>query len=314
MKKITLFLMTEKGLECLRTIIQTFGAESIAQVFTHDDTSVENDYSREICDLCDEGKIEWTYEYGEGGGNGQTWKEEGIKTDFVIAIGWRWLIDTDKTVLVLHDSLLPKYKGWNPLVTSLINGDIQIGVSVFRATDKADQGNVITREAVYIKYPIKIAEAINTLIPIYQGLCCLMIKKLGDKKYFSFLEKEYKDALKKNMGSYSMWRDEEDYRIDWSWSADKIVRFVDAVGFPYQGAFTNTNYWEGKITVADCEVYFSKTEVEISDRQKHIGKVIFREGDKYVVIAGEGLVQINKMLVQATTEIVHWNKFRIRFK
>jgi len=42
--------------------------------------------------------------------------------------------------------------------------------------------------------------------------------------------------------------------------------------------------------------------------------VIFREGDKYVVIAGEGLVQINKMLVQATTEIVHWNKFRIRFK
>ncbi len=309
MKKITLFLMTEKGLECLKTIIQTFGAESIAQVYTHDDTNVENDYSREICDLCEKENIEYSLEYGEGKGEGQTWKEEGgIPTDFAIVIGWRWLIETDKTVLVLHDSLLPRYKGWNPLVTALINGDTKIGVSAFLATKEADMGQVIMKEAVYITYPIKIKQAIEKIIPAYQIICCKIMELLNEG-WSGFPKIENRED-----SSYSMWRDEEDYRIDWNWSADKIVRFANAVGFPYSGAFTNTNYWEGKITIADCEEYFLKTEVEISDRQQHVGKVIFKEGDKYIVVAGEGLVQINEMSVQTSAESIEWNKFRIRFK
>lgn len=304
MKKITLFLMTKKGLECLRTIIQTFGADYIAFVFTHEDLNVENDYSDEICDLCEKEKIEWNKDFA----GSDLWKESPIKTDFAIAIGWRWIIynSASTTVLVLHDSLLPKYKGWNPLVTALINGDAKIGVSAFIVTDKVDMGQVILKEFAYITYPIKIEQAIEKLIPAYQVICCKIMELLNEGRS-GFPKIENREDT-----SYSMWRDEEDYRIDWSWPADKIVRFVNAVGFPYSGAFTNTNYWEGKIKVTDCEVYFP--EVEISDRQKHIGKVIFREGDKYVVVAGEGLVQINEMSVQTSAESVKWNKFRIRFK
>lgn len=300
--------MTEKGLECLRSIIQSFGADYIEQVFTHDDKSMENDYSREICDLCEEEKIEWSIDYGEGGGNGQTWKKEGgIKTEFAIAIGWRWLIKTDKTVLVLHDSLLPKYKGWNPLVTALINGDTKIGVSAFIATDKADMGQVILKEVVYITYPIKIKQAIEKLIPAYE-IICYKIMELLNAENFPLIKDNGEDP------SFSMWRDEEDYKIDWNWSADKIVRFVDAVGFPYLGASTKTNYWEGEIEVEDCKVYFPhEKEVNISDRKKHIGKVIFKEDGKYVIIAGEGLVKINKMSVQNFCGSDEWDKFRIRF-
>ena len=36
--------------------------------------------------------------------------------------------------------------------------------------------------------------------------------------------------------SYSLWRDQEDYFINWKLPVEKICRFVDALGFPYQGA------------------------------------------------------------------------------
>ena len=36
--------------------------------------------------------------------------------------------------------------------------------------------------------------------------------------------------------TYSLWRDEEDYRIDWHDDAKRIEHFVACVGFPYKGA------------------------------------------------------------------------------
>ena len=39
--------------------------------------------------------------------------------------------------------------------------------------------------------------------------------------------------------SYSLWRDEEDYFINWSLGAKTIERTINATGFPYSGARTN---------------------------------------------------------------------------
>ena len=36
--------------------------------------------------------------------------------------------------------------------------------------------------------------------------------------------------------TYSLWRDEEDYRIDWNQSSKEIRNFIFALGFPYKGA------------------------------------------------------------------------------
>ncbi len=38
--------------------------------------------------------------------------------------------------------------------------------------------------------------------------------------------------------TYSLWRDEADYRIDWHRDSTYLRRFVDALGVPYRGAST----------------------------------------------------------------------------
>ena len=93
------------------------------------------------------------------------------KSDLSIAAGWRNLLPTSPGKLIIfHDSLLPKYRGFNPLVTALINGDDVLGVSALWAAENYDEGEIIFQEKVTIAYPIKIKQAIDTIEPLYANL------------------------------------------------------------------------------------------------------------------------------------------------
>ncbi len=235
-------------------------------------------------------------------------KNEGIEinTDLSIAISWRWLIHSDKKVIVLHDSLLPQYKGWAPLVTSLINGDTKIGVSAFIANEEADSGEIIMREATRISYPIKIAEAIHLITPLYYQICYNIIDDYLNKKEIGTLPYSKGDLA---YTSYSMWRDEGDYMIDWYQPASDIVNFVNAVGLPYTGAVSYAG--DEKVKVLDCESY---PDVPIVDRQRHVGKVFCIDNGKYVVVTGDGLLKLNEVIQCKGNFELKTNKLRIRFR
>lgn len=294
MKKVTLFLMGEKGLECLKSIIETFGVEIIDQVYTRIDNNVLEDYSGEIVVICQKNKIVWSQA-----------TEIEINTNLSIAISWRWLIKTDKTLIVLHDSILPRYKGWSPLVTSLINGEGQIGVTAFIANETADDGEVIMRQSTHIAYPIKIMEAIHRTIPLYNQLCNSVIAVYKEGKVFDHMRIE---GIQPE-SSFSMWRDEDDYRIDWKDSAYEIMNFINAVGYPYKGAIT---YMKDKeVRILDSELY---PDILIHNRLKHVGKVVLIDNGKYVVVTGDGLLKLNSIVQTIGNFELETNKLRIRFK
>ena len=47
--------------------------------------------------------------------------------------------------------------------------------------------------------------------------------------------KEFKlTKQKESEATYSLWRDENDYFINWELPIKKICRFIDALGFPYK--------------------------------------------------------------------------------
>ena len=56
---------------------------------------------------------------------------------------------TRPTLLIFHDSLLPKLRGFNPTVTALIAGEIEIGVTAFSPiggdAPVADFGPILVR-------------------------------------------------------------------------------------------------------------------------------------------------------------------------
>jgi len=293
-KYLVLNLMTEKGFEVLKTIIRF--KNLIAFVIIGKDASVIDDYSEKITTLCIDNNIEFYY------------RENYPKIDkniYVMAVSWPWMIKHPKNkLIVFHDSILPKYRGFAPLVNMLINGEKEIGVSAIFGADEYDQGEIISQKKTTIVYPIKIQEAIYINNENFKSLVLEIVEKISaDKDISSIPQKE-------SESSYSIWRDYEDYFVDWSKSSNEIKRLIDAVGFPYLGARSKLSDGS-EISIKDAEV-ISDVDCEL----RHIGKVIFVEKGCPIVICGSGLLKITDASFVETNESSQFlplKKFRIRF-
>jgi len=274
-KKIAFYLMNEKGFYILNKFIEKFGAENIKYIVSSKDIKLKKDYFKEIKQLCKKHNINFfdrTDDYIQ---------QEKFFLGYKFAIGWRWIVKNSNNLIVFHDSLLPKYRGFAPLVNTLVNGDKIGGVTALLASSQYDRGDIISQKAIQFDYPIKISEAIENIKPLYFDLVSNIYSSILEDK---ILPRQKQDESK---ATYSLWLDDKDYFIDWhEWSAKKIKRFVDATDYPYDNAKA---YLSGKIVrFMDVEVL---DDVKVEHRKRHIGKVIFM--DEYpIVVCKKGLLKL----------------------
>lgn len=295
MDTIAFYIMNTKGLFVLNNFIGKFGVNSIGYVVSEQDKDVHDDSFQDIKKLAQINNIPF-YQRKQFDNKIES-KFSGLK----IAIGWRWIINNEINLIIFHDSLLPKYRGFAPLVNSLINKEKLGGVTALFADSNYDRGAILAQRRTCFDYPIKIIEAIRQIEPLYFDLvdeiwsCVLAGEKL----------KGYKQD--DHLATYSLWLDHEDYFIDWSWTAEKIQRFIDAVGYPFNGA---------KAMLKDEVVYFNEVgvldDVLVEHRERHIGKVILVEQGVPVVICQQGLLVLKEITDENGNEL-HVN-FRSRFK
>jgi len=276
MYKVAFYAMNSKGYFVLKKFIEKFNSDSIVYIISCEDMNIKNDYYKKIQALAKKSKIKFFN------------RHENIKdiessfNGYKFAIGWRWIIKNDTNLIVFHDSILPKYRGFSPLVNSLINYEEMIGVSALLANKEYDKGDIVSQKSLEISYPIKIEEVINKIQPLYFYLVNEVYQKI-EQGISLQINKQNEDNA-----TYSIWLDKKDYFIDWkNWSANKIKRFVDAVGYPYDGAKV---YLDGKIiNFIDINVM---NDVVIENRARHIGKVIFIKNGFPVVVCQKGLIQL----------------------
>ncbi len=292
--KLTLFLMTEKGLYFLQNTHEKF-KNLFECVVVGSDKCLQNDYESEIIKLCIRANIPFVKraDFNE------------IRTEYALAISWRWLIKHPLNKLIIfHDSLLPKYRGFSPLVNALINGEQQIGVSAIFGSDDFDTGAVIAQSRSDISYPITIKKAISIVNKNYIDCANIVLQILLDNNEFKTTFQNEEES------TYSVWRDEYDYAIDWRRSSKEIRRFIDAVGHPYKGASTKLDDATVRILAAE-EVH----DVKIENRDP--GKVLFVDGGKPIVICGSGMIKIIDAWMEGGSEnlksLFPLPKFRIRF-
>jgi methionyl-tRNA formyltransferase len=104
--------------------------------------------------------------------------------------------------------------------------------------------------------------------------------------------------------TYSIWRDQQDYLIDWAESAANIRRMVDALSFPYDGAATRLN---------DCTVVIDEAS-EVDDlafELRHPGKIWRLEHGRPVVICGRGLLRLDRVLTR-DRKSYNFERLRVR--
>ena len=291
MKKLTIFAMTKKGKSVVSAIHSKY-PEMIKAVISSRDSGTAEDCYEEISEFCRRNAIAFH--------NRQS--TFAITTDFALAISWRWLIDTNSSrLIVLHDSLLPRYRGFNPLVTALINGDKRIGVTALFATRKYDEGDIIAQSERTIDYPITISEAIDAIQQNYISISLGIAETIHRGAQLSAQPQDQDKA------SYSLWRDDEDYFIDWTGTATTIKRTIDAVGYPYKGAASVVN---GKV----ARILQSSTVNDVTVENRIPGKVIFVEDSKPIVVCGKGLLKIDEMRDARGISMLPLPKYRMRFK
>jgi methionyl-tRNA formyltransferase len=289
-KPITLFLMTGKGYSVLRHIVEQLDPALIDQVIGARDKNLRQDYYDEIQALCRAAGIPFV-------DRAQPYT---VRSAYSIAISWRWLIRNAGKLIVLHDSLLPRYRGFAPLVNCLINHEAEIGVTAVFSEAEFDRGPIIQAEARPVTYPVKIAQAIELTVECYTALTTDILRGIAAGTLPAGVPQDESQA------SYSLWRDEEDYRIDWQADSARLKRFIDAVGWPYQGASTLLN---GQL----ARVYDAEVEPDVRIENRTAGKVMFIVEGQPVVVCGTGLLRLTRVSFETGKDALPLKPFRTRF-
>lgn len=297
--KLGLYLMTSKGLAVLETLLAN-DAE-IAHITTWNARGMGDESHLQIQEL---GKKAGIPTFGRQ-------QPPQIKSDWSIAVGWRWMIDNPH-LIVIHDSLLPRYRGFSPMVTALVQGEREIGATAFwaRPDMPPDTGPIVSQRTLTLTYPIRAKDVIKKLEPLYVDLAFDVYTQLIDRGQVFTVEQDEAFA------SYSLFRDETDYRISWSKDAHAIKRLVDAVSDPFPGAWTKLSHQSALLPtgdqfwVDDCSVF---PDVRIEDRQP--GKTFgIQDGDP-IIVCGNGLLRVTAMRTGSKADIdaLPWSLMKARF-
>ncbi|MEH0631628.1 methionyl-tRNA formyltransferase [Streptomyces stelliscabiei] len=196
--------------------------------------------------------------------------------DLIVANNWRtWLppeifdLPTHGT-LNIHDSLLPTYAGFSPLIWALINGEQEVGVTAHRMDGELDMGDVLLQRSVPVG-------AKDTATDLFHRTVDLIGPLVTDSLELIASGEAVWTPQDRSRSSFFHKRSLEDSRIDWTWPAEDLERFVRAQSDPYPNAFTHHRGERIRIVSASVsEGRYGGTP----------GRIFIREGDGVVIVAG----------------------------
>jgi methionyl-tRNA formyltransferase len=196
--------------------------------------------------------------------------------DVIVATNWRTWIPPQifelprYGTLNVHDSLLPAYGGFSPLIWALINGEQQVGVTAHMMDAELDAGDIVLQRAVPVGPRDTTTDLFGKTLDLFgpitvDGLDLIASGRTDwtpqDRSRASFFHK----------------RADEDSRIDWTWSAEELDRLVRAQSDPYPNAFTFHRGQRIRVVAASVSTgRYGGTP----------GRIFIREGDAVVIVAG----------------------------
>ncbi|MER5863130.1 methionyl-tRNA formyltransferase [Kitasatospora sp. NPDC002040] len=196
--------------------------------------------------------------------------------DFIVATNWRTLIPPRifelprYGTLNVHDSLLPKYAGFSPLIWALINNEPEVGVTAHLMDAELDAGDIVLQRAVPVGPRDTTADLFRKTLELFGPITVDGLAEIASGRT-DFTKQDRSEA------SFFHKRAEEDIRIDWRWPAADLDRLVRAQCAPYPSAFT---YHRGR----RLEVLAAQVSEQRYGGTP--GRIFYREGEGVVIVAG----------------------------
>jgi methionyl-tRNA formyltransferase len=196
--------------------------------------------------------------------------------DVMVATNWRtWIPPRLFTLprrgtLNIHDSLLPRYAGFAPLLWALVNGEKEVGVTAHMMDETLDAGPIVLQWAVPVGDTDTTTDLFGKTLALFGPITVEALDLIAtgrtdwtpqDRDQASFFHK----------------RSEEDIRVDWTWTADELERLVRAQSEPYPQAFCyHGNERLEILSAAVSQARYGGTP----------GRIFYREGDGVAIVAG----------------------------
>lgn len=283
--KIFLFLGSRRGYAVLKKLIEIQANVIGILCLVEDDH--EEQYHPKVTTIAQEHSIPIFYSSAIKPGDYKNILAQ-IKPDIAFVIGWRFIINKEaycipkKGALILHDSLLPKYRGFAPMNWAIINGEKETGVSLFYIDEGVDCGPIVDQASTEISLNDTAKTVDERLIKLYETLIIRNLFKLESGQAQAIPQDE-------TQASYTCKRTPEDGLINWRHSAAQIHNLVRGLSHPFPGAYT---HFQGKKT------YIWETELPLL-QPNYIGaipgRVIKKHDGMIEVLTGEGIIRIKRL-------------------
>ena len=283
--KLFLFLGSRRGYAVLQKLIQ-LNATITGIMCLIEDAHEEAFYPR-ITAIAKEHAIPIFYS-SEVKPSGYAAVLQSVQPDIAFAIGWRYLITEaawrvpPRGTLIIHDSLLPQYRGFAPMNWAIINGETQTGVTLFHIDGGVDSGPIVDQLATDITLQDTAKTVDEKVILLYEKIIEKNLSRLASGNVMATPQDE-------SIATYCCKRTPEDGEIDWRKTAVQIFNQIRGLSHPFPGAFTT---WRGKRLVI--------WEAALPERREkyvgHVpGRLLGKREGRIEVLTGEGVLCLSRL-------------------
>jgi len=209
---------------------------------------------------------------------------ETLNPDIVVVMAFgrilpAWLLDIGRYPPVnLHASLLPKYRGADPIRWPILNGDKKTGVTTMLVREGLDEGEILEQTLININEDDDYSALAKKSSVKGAELLVQTIGKLKDNKIVPV-------AQNNQEATYAPKLAKDQWIIDWSKSAEEIKNLVRALS-KKPGARTSIN---GK----DLKIYKVKL-ADLNDKPN----VILEATNRLVIGCGQGSLEILELQLE----------------
>ncbi|HEY2063633.1 methionyl-tRNA formyltransferase [Amycolatopsis sp. NBC_01480] len=196
--------------------------------------------------------------------------------DLIVANNWRTWLPPEifalprHGTLNVHDSLLPAYAGFSPLIWALINGEPEVGVTAHMMNAELDAGDIVVQRAVPVGPKDTTTDLFHRTVDLIAPITTEAISLIETGNVVPI-------AQDRSKASFFHKRAPRDSLIDWTWPAEDIERLVRAQSDPYPNAFAYHRGDQLRIAAASVSAgHYGGTP----------GRIFIKEGDGVVIVAG----------------------------
>jgi methionyl-tRNA formyltransferase len=196
--------------------------------------------------------------------------------DLIVANNWRTWLPPEifalprHGTLNVHDSLLPAYAGFSPLIWALINGEPEVGVTAHLMNAELDAGDIVAQRAVPVGPKDTTTDLFHRTVDLIAPITTEAISLIETGNVVPI-------AQDRSKASFFHKRAPRDSLIDWTWPAEDIERLVRAQSDPYPNAFA---YHRGE------QLRIAAASVSAGHYGGTPGRIFIKEGDGVVIVAG----------------------------